>query len=105
MTDEQLERVKLMAAGSPTWDLSDNDLAALSALLTQVTELTKENNALKIAKRRIEESLARTRENYNNALLKAAELADERDALKVRVESKYGTDCLDNYALSTKGQN
>lgn len=30
---EQLARVRLMASGSPTWDLSPNDLAALNAVL------------------------------------------------------------------------
>jgi hypothetical protein len=31
--DEQLSRVRLMASGAPTWDLSENDLAALQAVL------------------------------------------------------------------------
>lgn len=32
---EQLERVKLMASGDPTWDLSENDIAALKAVLAR----------------------------------------------------------------------
>jgi hypothetical protein len=31
--DEQLARVRLMAEGDPTWDLSPNALAALTAVL------------------------------------------------------------------------
>lgn len=31
--EDQLSRVKLMASGEPTWDLSPNDCAALSAVL------------------------------------------------------------------------
>jgi hypothetical protein len=31
--DEQVDRVRLMAEGNPTWDLSPNDLAALAAVL------------------------------------------------------------------------
>jgi hypothetical protein len=33
---EQLERVRGMAAGEPTWDLSDNDTAALRAVLDRL---------------------------------------------------------------------
>jgi len=36
---EQLERVQLMASGDHKWDLSDNDMAALRALLDEVEKL------------------------------------------------------------------
>ena len=36
---EQLSRVQMMADGSPTWDLSDNDTAALEAVLASHAEL------------------------------------------------------------------
>lgn len=36
---EQLARVEMMASGDPTWDLSDNDLADLTALLSEREEL------------------------------------------------------------------
>lgn len=35
---EQLERLRLMASGDPTWDLSDNDRAALSSVLGRLDE-------------------------------------------------------------------
>jgi|1185.fasta_scaffold2042369_2 hypothetical protein len=34
--EEQLDRVKLMAAGDDTWDLSLNDTAALMAVVTRL---------------------------------------------------------------------
>jgi hypothetical protein len=36
---DQLSRVQMMADGSPTWDLSDNDTAALTALLKSHEEI------------------------------------------------------------------
>ncbi len=36
---EQWERVVLMASGSQTWDLSPNDLAALSAVVSEIKRL------------------------------------------------------------------
>ena len=36
---EQVERVEGMAAGDPTWDLSDNDQAALKAVLDELARL------------------------------------------------------------------
>lgn len=33
---DQLSRVRLMASGDPTWDLSPNDLAALTAVLERL---------------------------------------------------------------------
>ena len=38
---DQLSRVGLMADGHPTWDLSDNDRAALEALLVSHDGLLK----------------------------------------------------------------
>lgn len=35
---EQLSRIELMAEGDPTWDLSDNDTAALKAVLDRLKE-------------------------------------------------------------------
>ena len=35
---EQVERVKSMARGDGTWDLSDNDQAALKAILAKLEE-------------------------------------------------------------------
>lgn len=37
--EEQLDRVKSMASGSATWDLSHNDIAALKVLLAERAEL------------------------------------------------------------------
>jgi hypothetical protein len=36
---EHINRVKLIATGNETWDLSDNDLAALNAILQYIKEL------------------------------------------------------------------
>lgn len=38
--DEQVSRVRLMASGEPTWDLSDNDRAALQAVLDALATTT-----------------------------------------------------------------
>lgn len=45
MTDEHFKRVELMATGNPTWDLSDNDLDALQAVVDHVRELTAQLRA------------------------------------------------------------
>lgn len=45
--EEQLERVEGMASGSPTWDLSRNDLAALSALLEAEKRGTAERDYMR----------------------------------------------------------
>lgn len=39
--DEQIARVEMMAAGDNKWDLSDNDLAALRAVLKERAELLR----------------------------------------------------------------
>lgn len=36
--EDQLSRVRLMASGDPTWDLSPNDQAALTAVLNRLKE-------------------------------------------------------------------
>jgi hypothetical protein len=36
---EQLSRVSLMAKGDDQWDLSDNDCAALTAVLARIAQL------------------------------------------------------------------
>ena len=36
---EQLSRVRQMATGDPTWDLSDNDMAAITAVIRSHAEL------------------------------------------------------------------
>ena len=46
---EQLERVESMANPSGTWDLSDNDTAALSALLDHYKGALHEVESLKAA--------------------------------------------------------
>jgi hypothetical protein len=38
---EQLDRVRLMAAGDDVWDLSDNDVAALVAVVKRLDALEK----------------------------------------------------------------
>ena len=43
---EQLERIESMADPSGTWDLSDNDMAALSALLDHYKGARAETSAL-----------------------------------------------------------
>lgn len=45
--DDRLCRVELMATGSPTWDLSPNDLVALKAVLDDRKEAWKEVAKLK----------------------------------------------------------
>lgn len=37
--EDQVSRVEQMASGSPTWDLSPNDIAALKAVLGEMTRL------------------------------------------------------------------
>ncbi len=37
--EDQLSRVQGMASGDATWDLSDNDTAALNALLARLSKL------------------------------------------------------------------
>lgn len=37
--DEALSRVRLMASGCPTWDLSPRDCEALQAVLSRLTTL------------------------------------------------------------------
>lgn len=41
MTPDQLSRIEQMASGSPTWDLSPNDLAALRAILAERAEVVR----------------------------------------------------------------
>ena len=38
---EQVSRVRQMAAGSPTWDLSPSDVAALKAIMDRLDDLEK----------------------------------------------------------------
>ena len=38
-SEEKLNRVRLMASGDPTWDLSPNDVEALRYLLTELGRL------------------------------------------------------------------
>ncbi len=38
---EQIARVEMMAQGDATWDLSENDMVALTAVLTDRSELLK----------------------------------------------------------------
>lgn len=37
--EDQLSRVEQMAGGDPTWDLSNNDIAALKAVLADRVQL------------------------------------------------------------------
>jgi hypothetical protein len=39
---EQLDRVKQMASGNPTWGLSDNDIAPLNLVIGRLESLEKE---------------------------------------------------------------
>jgi hypothetical protein len=54
MTDEELERLKLMAEPSETWDLSDNDMAAIAAILAALAareaELAEAKQQLEVLK-------------------------------------------------------
>lgn len=45
--EDQLSRVQQMASGSPTWDLSPNDIAALKAVLTNFNRRADEITRLK----------------------------------------------------------
>lgn len=62
---EQVRRVQSMASGSETWDLSDNDIAALTAVLEQLDALSmevallqaRETDSLKLANELIEPEL------------------------------------------------
>ncbi len=42
--EEQLSRVQLMASGDPTWDLSENDMAALNAVLDRLGAVESERD-------------------------------------------------------------
>ncbi len=44
---DQISRLEGMAAGDPTWDLSDNDQAAIRTLLDQRNELLEALNKLR----------------------------------------------------------
>lgn len=46
--NECMERMRMMASGDPTWDLSDNDLYALNALLAKAEKYDILANALKV---------------------------------------------------------
>jgi hypothetical protein len=39
ITDEQLDRLRSMAGGSQTWDLSDNDMEAIGAAVAEIERL------------------------------------------------------------------
>lgn len=39
--EDQISRLELMASGSPTWDLSDNDCAAIRAALDRIKQLER----------------------------------------------------------------
>lgn len=51
---EQVRRVQMMAKGSPTWDLSDNDMAALTAVLTELDAYAMEIAELRKDKARLD---------------------------------------------------
>lgn len=46
--DEQIARVQAMAEGQDTWDLSDNDLAALRTVLAERAAAERETERLKV---------------------------------------------------------
>ena len=46
MNAEQLLRIELMATGDPTWDLSENDIEAIKAILAERTALREALSAL-----------------------------------------------------------
>jgi len=58
---EMRDRVRAMAAGSATWDLSDADLEALRWVLTELGVLTLERDAAR-------EALREVLEEYEDAL-------------------------------------
>lgn len=51
----ELERVELMASGSPTWDLSEKDIAALRALLARLRAAEAERDEARAALVKMEE--------------------------------------------------
>lgn len=65
LTDEDFDRVRLMASGDPTWDLSGNDLKALSAVVIEVDALRAELTTAK-----------QTAEDRRQAIM---DLHDDRD--------------------------
>ena len=46
MNAEQLLRIELMATGDPTWDLSENDIEAIKAILAERAALRESLAAL-----------------------------------------------------------
>ena len=65
---EQVERVKSMARGDGTWDLSDNDQAALKTLLAKLEEQGKNNRALRKELEDLHSSFARSIEARSKGL-------------------------------------
>lgn len=59
--NEMLSRVQMMAAGDDTWDLSDNDKAALKWLLADRESAAKEAVRLGAESHELSQSLAKTR--------------------------------------------
>lgn len=55
--DEQLTRFDLMCEGDPTWDLSDNDIAALLAVRTELRIIAAGNGLLTERVRELEAAL------------------------------------------------
>jgi hypothetical protein len=69
MTPEQRARIEGMASGSPTWDLSDNDIEALKAMLARVAEL---EGALREAEATMEHAVCSNTcptEHHNNMVV------------------------------------
>jgi hypothetical protein len=65
---EQVERVKSMARGDATWDLSDNDTAALKAILVKLEEQGKQNRDLRNELKSLHDGFAQSIEARSKGL-------------------------------------
>jgi cell division septum initiation protein DivIVA len=99
--EDQLARVRAMATGAGTWDLSDNDLAALRAVLSGLaaTERERDSHRQRVheLKEQLDAALAATAE-WERAYQGA--LADEKRARRAALEE--AARLLDNAAEEIK---
>jgi len=76
--DEQLDRLLAMAAdGHGKWDLSDNDRAAIAAVLAEVARL-----------RKVEAAAGAHLRELHDVHSTWAEVREKRDALRAALESR-----------------
>lgn len=62
--EEKLDRVRLMAGGDPTWDLSSNDLAALKHVMAELDRLQAIEREYSLCRDRVAEIASRESEQH-----------------------------------------